>query len=81
MAKNSLRLVITIPIFQNRRPENGRFAGRSRHYDPSIGRFLSKDPISFDGGDTNLYGYVANDPINFRDPTGKIIGVDDIGGK
>lgn len=26
-----------------------------------------------------MFGYVANDPVNFTDPTGKIIGVDDIG--
>ena len=31
-----------------------------RHYDPNKGRFLSRDPIGFDGG-TNLYGYVGND--------------------
>ncbi len=26
----------------------------------------------FDGGDTNLYGYVLGDPVNFMDPTGEI---------
>lgn len=39
-------------------------------YDPSIGRWLSKDPILFNGFDTNLYGYVLNDPINYIDPEG-----------
>ncbi|MCB0411731.1 MAG: hypothetical protein KDD22_04355, partial [Bdellovibrionales bacterium] len=24
---------------------------------------MSKDPILFAGGDTNLYGYVLNDPV------------------
>lgn len=42
-----------------------------RQYSPSIGRWLSKDPIGFGGGDTNLYGYVANDPVNLTDPSGK----------
>jgi RHS repeat-associated protein len=44
---------------------------RVRQYDPSVGRWLSKDPILFNGGDTNLYNYVVNDPINFLDPTGQ----------
>ena len=41
-----------------------------RDYDPSIGRWLSKDPILFNGGDTNLYGYVLQDPVNWIDPEG-----------
>lgn len=32
---------------------------------------MSKDPIGFAGGDTNLYGYVLQDPINMIDPDGK----------
>jgi RHS repeat-associated protein len=43
----------------------------ARDYDPSIGRWLAKDPLLFGGGDTNLYGYVANDPVNWTDPSGK----------
>lgn len=43
----------------------------ARDYDPrSTGRWLSKDPILFNGGDFNLYGYANNDPINFIDPDG-----------
>jgi RHS repeat-associated protein len=42
----------------------------AREYDASVGRWLSKDPILFNGGDTNLYGYTLNDPINRIDPTG-----------
>lgn len=42
----------------------------ARFYDASVGRWLSKDPILFGGGDANLYGYVANDPVNGIDPTG-----------
>jgi RHS repeat-associated protein len=42
----------------------------ARDYDPETGRWTTKDPILFSGGDTNLYGYVLADPINFIDPTG-----------
>lgn len=42
----------------------------ARDYDAETGRWLSKDPILFGGGDTNLYGYVMNDPVNLIDPLG-----------
>lgn len=42
----------------------------ARDYDPEIGRWLSKDPIRFDGKDSNLYGYVLQNPINLFDPSG-----------
>lgn len=42
----------------------------ARDYDPETGRWTSKDPILFNGGDANLYGYVLGDPINFVDPSG-----------
>jgi RHS repeat-associated protein len=38
-----------------------------RDYDASIGRWTARDPIFFDGGDTNLYGYVVADPLNAID--------------
>ena len=43
-----------------------------REYDPFIGRWTSKDPIGFNGGDSNLYGYVLNDPVNLVDPEGTV---------
>lgn len=42
-----------------------------RDYDPESGRWTSKDPILFNGGDSNLYGYVLADPVNLVDPEGK----------
>ncbi|PIS11936.1 MAG: hypothetical protein COT73_01120, partial [Bdellovibrio sp. CG10_big_fil_rev_8_21_14_0_10_47_8] len=42
----------------------------ARDYDPEIGRWTTKDPILFGGGDTNLYGYTFNDPVNLIDPSG-----------
>lgn len=41
-------------------------------YDPSIGRWLTPDPIGFDGGDPNLYRFVGNSPTNSTDPSGLI---------
>ncbi len=42
----------------------------ARDYDTETGRWIAKDPIMFSGGDTNLFGYVASDPINKFDPKG-----------
>lgn len=42
----------------------------ARDYDAQTGRWTNKDPIRFNGGDTNLYGYVVNDPVNIIDPYG-----------
>ena len=41
-----------------------------RDYDPDTGRWTAKDPILFAGGDTDLYGYCLNDPVNLVDPEG-----------
>jgi RHS repeat-associated protein len=41
-----------------------------RDYMPEIGKWTAKDPILFAGGDSNLYGYIENDPVNFIDPDG-----------
>ena len=41
-----------------------------RDYDPDIGRWTAKDPIGFAGGDTDLFGYVLNNPISSIDPAG-----------
>lgn len=41
-----------------------------RDYDPALGRWISKDPIGFDGGTANLYAYVSGDPVNGIDPSG-----------
>jgi len=41
-----------------------------RDYDPEAGRWTARDPIGFDGGDSNLYGYVLGDPVNAVDLLG-----------
>ncbi len=50
--------------------DTGYYYHRARHYDPTIGRFLTEDPIGFTAGDANLYRYVGNTPTTFRDPDG-----------
>ena len=45
----------------------------ARDYDAQTGRWTAKDPIRFAGGDTNLYGYVVNDPVNI-DPRACYLG-------
>ena len=42
-----------------------------RDYDAKVGRWTSKDPIRFEGGETSLYGYALNDPINLIDVNGQ----------
>jgi RHS repeat-associated protein len=43
----------------------------ARDYDAEVGRWTSKDPIGFSGGDSNLYGYVLQDPVNLVDVEGR----------
>jgi len=43
----------------------------ARDYDAHTGRWTARDPIAFGGGQTNLYVYVGNDPINYVDPNGE----------
>ncbi len=50
--------------------ETGLVRFGARDYDPEVGRWLSKDPILFNGGQGNLYVYVGNNPINRIDPSG-----------
>ena len=53
------------------------FYMRARYYMPSIGRFINKDPIGFEGG-LNSYLYSGDNPVNWIDPSGEIAIADDI---
>ncbi|MEW6278500.1 MAG: RHS repeat-associated core domain-containing protein, partial [Candidatus Eremiobacterota bacterium] len=49
--------------------DTGLYYLRARFYDPTMGRFTTRDPIGYAGGN-NVYAYVGNNPINGADPSG-----------
>jgi RHS repeat-associated protein len=49
--------------------ETGLHYNRFRYYSPTLGRYLSRDPVGVLSG-TNLYRYANNDPINGFDAQG-----------
>jgi RHS repeat-associated protein len=51
--------------------ETGCYYYGYRYYDPSTGRWLSRDPIQERGG-KNLCAFVNNAPLNSYDPDGRI---------
>jgi RHS repeat-associated protein len=53
--------------------ETGLHYNWHRYYDPRVGRYLRPDPIGYLGG-INLYAYCSDDPVNWIDPTGEILG-------
>jgi RHS repeat-associated protein len=58
-----------------RRDLNDLVYMRARYYMPSLGRFMSSDPIRLAGGDTNFYAYAENDPVGQSDASGLFINV------
>jgi len=53
----------------NENEETGQYYYRARMYSPVQSRFISSDPMGMVDG-PNMYAYVQNDPVNFRDPSG-----------
>ena len=51
----------------------GLYYYRARYYSPTMGRFISEDPMGFGGGQLNFYAYVAGNPLGYRDPSGRFI--------
>jgi RHS repeat-associated protein len=56
-------------LLKAQQDNSGLMYRRNRYYDPGTGQFTQSDPIGLAGGN-NLYGFVAGDPVNFRDPFG-----------
>jgi RHS repeat-associated protein len=48
----------------------GRTHFRNRDYDPTLGRWIARDPIGYEGSPYNLYEYVEGNPLRYTDPTG-----------
>ena len=51
-------------------PATGLIRFGARDYDAETGQWIARDPVGFEGGQTNLYAYVDNDPLNLLDPVG-----------
>jgi RHS repeat-associated protein len=54
----------------------GLYFYNARYYDPVLGRFIQADTIVPDPGDPqslNRYSYVLNNPVTYRDPSGRCI--------
>ena len=64
---------INTTIFTGRQydPESQIYYYRARYYSPSIGRFISRDPLGAFAG-LNLLAYVRNNPTSRVDPLGLI---------
>jgi RHS repeat-associated protein len=49
--------------------ETGLHYNYFRYYDPTTGRYITPDPVGLEGG-INLFVYVENNPVRFKDPQG-----------
>jgi RHS repeat-associated protein len=48
----------------------GLYFNRARYLNIMLQRFINEDPLGFAGGNSNLYAYVFNSPINYIDLLG-----------
>jgi RHS repeat-associated protein len=57
--------------------ESGLHFNWMRSYSPNNGRYTQADPIGLQGG-WNRFAYANSNPVKYSDPTGLIVGVDDL---
>jgi RHS repeat-associated protein len=65
-------------LFEGRRydAELGLYYYRARYLDPTVGRFITRDPLGVWGDPTNSgnpFAYVGNNPASLEDPTGMLV--------
>jgi RHS repeat-associated protein len=54
--------------------ETGLHYNWNRYFNPNVGRYMTVDPIGFEGQDSNLYRYCQNNPMLYIDQDGQILG-------
>jgi RHS repeat-associated protein len=59
-------------LFQGGRYDSasGLYTFQERQYSPTLGRWMTMDPLGLEGGDYNTYRFIGNGPTNATDPSG-----------
>ena len=65
---------------RRRDPETHLQINRNRFYDPPLGRWVTQDPIEYEGSPWNLYEYLKSRPVNYLDSHG-LVGIARVNGK
>ena len=66
--QTALKLNLRLPG-QYEDDETGLFYNDHRYYDPTLGRYLTPDPLGMPDG-VNRYAFVRNNPLKYVDPRG-----------